>query len=238
VGRIRGIHLGGRHEFSTFRLSLGSILASARVEADIVEDELTAWMHQHLGGVLAIPFEDADTLGELERRTPSTRPAVKPRQGGEEPAACTAERTSSSVQPKEAIRLTGAPEGMNSTAHNAFSSSATSADPSCPPVVAVADDYDYGPLSSTLKNGQCPSDLAQVLGTLADPCRSRSSPRAPTLGDSPGTAKAETGMKALDDSDDRSCKSRSFRRSNDYRSPGGQGVAGSNPVSPTGEMGC
>jgi hypothetical protein len=64
-GRIAGMHLGGRHEFSTFRLSLGSILASARDEADIVEDELTAWMHQHLW-VLAIPFEDADTLAELE----------------------------------------------------------------------------------------------------------------------------------------------------------------------------
>jgi hypothetical protein len=64
-GRIRGMHLGGRHEFSTFRLSLGSILASARDEADIVEDKLTAWMHQHLR-VLAIPFEDADTLAELE----------------------------------------------------------------------------------------------------------------------------------------------------------------------------
>jgi len=64
-GRIRGMHLGGRQEFSTFRLSLGSILASARDATDIDEDKLTAWMHQHLR-VLAIPFEDADTLGELE----------------------------------------------------------------------------------------------------------------------------------------------------------------------------
>ncbi len=31
----------------------------------IVEDKLTAWMHQHLR-VVAIPFKDADTLGELE----------------------------------------------------------------------------------------------------------------------------------------------------------------------------
>jgi hypothetical protein len=34
-GRIRGMHLGGRHEFSTFRLSLGSILANAREEPEI-----------------------------------------------------------------------------------------------------------------------------------------------------------------------------------------------------------
>jgi hypothetical protein len=30
--RIRGMHLGGRHEFSTFRLGLGAILANARNE--------------------------------------------------------------------------------------------------------------------------------------------------------------------------------------------------------------
>lgn len=64
-GRIRGMHLGGRHEFSTFRLSLGSVLASTRGEPAIDEHKLTAWMHQHLR-VLAIPFQDADTLGELE----------------------------------------------------------------------------------------------------------------------------------------------------------------------------
>lgn len=64
-GRIRGMHLGGRHEFSTFRLSLGSILASTRGELEIDEDKLTAWMHQHLR-VVAIPFTNADTLGELE----------------------------------------------------------------------------------------------------------------------------------------------------------------------------
>ncbi len=60
------MHLGGRHEFSTFRLSLGSILASTEGEPAIDEDKLTAWMHQHLR-VVAIPFPDANTLGELER---------------------------------------------------------------------------------------------------------------------------------------------------------------------------
>jgi hypothetical protein len=64
-GRIRGMHLGGRHEFSTFRLILGSILASTRGQLAIDEDKLTAWMHQHLR-VVAIPFKDGDTLGELE----------------------------------------------------------------------------------------------------------------------------------------------------------------------------
>lgn len=64
-GRIRGMHLGGRHSFSTFRLSLGSILAQARGEPAIDETALTAWMHEHLR-VVAVPVDDADTLGEVE----------------------------------------------------------------------------------------------------------------------------------------------------------------------------
>jgi len=64
-GRIRGMHLGGRHEFSTFRLSLGSILANARDETKIDEERLTAWMHEHLR-LIAIPVEDADALNGLE----------------------------------------------------------------------------------------------------------------------------------------------------------------------------
>ena len=63
--RISGMHLGGRHEFSTFRRSLGSILAHASDEATIDEDRLTAWMHEHLR-VVAVPFDDPDTLGRLE----------------------------------------------------------------------------------------------------------------------------------------------------------------------------
>lgn len=63
--RISGMHLGGRHEFSTFRRTLGAILANARHEAQIDEARLTAWMHDHLQ-VNAVPFEDADTLGKLE----------------------------------------------------------------------------------------------------------------------------------------------------------------------------
>jgi GIY-YIG catalytic domain len=64
-GRIRGMHLGGRHEFPTFRLSLGSILASARAEAEINEDRLTEWMHEHLR-LVALAVEDADALDGLE----------------------------------------------------------------------------------------------------------------------------------------------------------------------------
>jgi hypothetical protein len=64
-GRIHGMHLGGRHEFSTFRRSLGSILASARLAPEIDELALTAWMHEHLR-VVAVPVADADTLDDLE----------------------------------------------------------------------------------------------------------------------------------------------------------------------------
>jgi hypothetical protein len=63
--RIRGMHLGGRHDFSTFRLSLGAILANAQHEPEIDEDQLTTWMHQHLR-VVTIPVQDADALNELE----------------------------------------------------------------------------------------------------------------------------------------------------------------------------
>jgi len=64
-GRISGMHLGGRHEFSTFRLSLGSVLAAAEGLADIDENALTSWMHEHLR-VAAVPVDDADRLDGLE----------------------------------------------------------------------------------------------------------------------------------------------------------------------------
>jgi hypothetical protein len=63
--RIAGMHLGGRHEFSTFRRSMGSILANAAGSDQVDEPSLTAWMHQHLR-VIAAPFDDADTLGRVE----------------------------------------------------------------------------------------------------------------------------------------------------------------------------
>jgi len=64
-GRIKTMHLGGKHEFSTFRLSLGSILAEARGDDEIDEAALTAWMHEHLR-LIAVPVADADTLGDTE----------------------------------------------------------------------------------------------------------------------------------------------------------------------------
>lgn len=64
--RIAGMHLGKRHEFSTFRRTLGSVLAAHRHEDHIDEQALTSWMREHLE-VIAIPFDDPDTLGRLER---------------------------------------------------------------------------------------------------------------------------------------------------------------------------
>lgn len=63
--RIAGMHLGGRHEFSTFRRTLGSILAAANKAPAIDENALTSWMGQHLS-IRATVFPDADVLGRLE----------------------------------------------------------------------------------------------------------------------------------------------------------------------------
>lgn len=63
--RISGMHLGRRHNLSTFRLSLGSVIASATGGAVIDEAALTEWMKAHLK-VVASPCSDADTLGRLE----------------------------------------------------------------------------------------------------------------------------------------------------------------------------
>lgn len=64
-GRIRGMHLGGRHDFSTFRRTLGAVLAAQRGERRIDEERLTAWMHGHLR-VVTVPVADADILDQLE----------------------------------------------------------------------------------------------------------------------------------------------------------------------------
>lgn len=63
--RIAGMHLGGRHEFSTFRRTLGSILAAADDAEEINEDRLTVWMLEHLR-VIPVPHNDPDGLGRLE----------------------------------------------------------------------------------------------------------------------------------------------------------------------------
>lgn len=64
-GRIATMHLGKRHEFSTLRRSVGSILASAHAQPAIDEVQLTHWMHTHLR-VAAIPVADVETLDALE----------------------------------------------------------------------------------------------------------------------------------------------------------------------------
>lgn len=64
-GRLQGMHLGSRNEFSTFRRSLGSILAEVRRANEIDEEHLTTWMHDHLR-VIAVPVADADALDRLE----------------------------------------------------------------------------------------------------------------------------------------------------------------------------
>ncbi len=64
-GRIATMHLGKKHEFSTLRRSLGSVLAHAYGQSTIDEGQLTRWMYAHLR-VITIPVAGADTLDALE----------------------------------------------------------------------------------------------------------------------------------------------------------------------------
>ncbi|WP_203568283.1 DUF6884 domain-containing protein [Aestuariimicrobium ganziense] len=63
-GRIKGMHLGKRAAFSTFRRTLAAIL-SAGNSPGIGEESLTTWMRAHLR-VATMPVEDADVLDHLE----------------------------------------------------------------------------------------------------------------------------------------------------------------------------
>jgi hypothetical protein len=64
--RIAEMHLGGHHESSSFRRSLGALLSSPSGGDSVVsENSLTAWMHAHLR-VVAVPHEDGDALGAME----------------------------------------------------------------------------------------------------------------------------------------------------------------------------
>lgn len=65
--RIATMHLAGSHEFSTFRRTLGAILASAAGTTRVNEEELSQWMRDHLS-VVVVPSEDRDELGRLETR--------------------------------------------------------------------------------------------------------------------------------------------------------------------------
>ncbi|MGZ4553340.1 MAG: GIY-YIG nuclease family protein, partial [Mycobacteriaceae bacterium] len=64
--RVMTMHLGGNHEFSTFRRTLGAIVAHANDANYIDEDALTQWMYDHLQ-IVTIPYDDRDVLGRLER---------------------------------------------------------------------------------------------------------------------------------------------------------------------------
>lgn len=64
--RIASMHLGSKHEFSTFRRTIGAILASAEGRDEIDEIALTRWMDLHLR-VLVVPYEDANSLGRAEQ---------------------------------------------------------------------------------------------------------------------------------------------------------------------------
>lgn len=65
--RITTMHLGGNHEFSTFRRTLGAILASADGSTRVHEELVTQWMNDHMR-VVVTPYEDRDTLGRIEKK--------------------------------------------------------------------------------------------------------------------------------------------------------------------------
>lgn len=66
-GRLVGMHLGGRAEFSTFRLSLAAVLVERLGVTRRDEAALSEWMERHLS-VVAVAVPDRDRLGELEGR--------------------------------------------------------------------------------------------------------------------------------------------------------------------------
>ena len=59
------MHLSANHQLSTFRHTLGAILALAEGVDSIDERALTQWMLSHLR-LIAVPFMDADSLGRVE----------------------------------------------------------------------------------------------------------------------------------------------------------------------------
>jgi hypothetical protein len=58
------MHLGKRRQFSTFRRTLAAAPESES-QAPISEEALTEWMRLHLR-VVAVPYDDPDSLGRLE----------------------------------------------------------------------------------------------------------------------------------------------------------------------------
>lgn len=64
-GRLVGMHLGRKHEFSTFRRTLAALLKPRGGSGDVDEAALTSWMGEHLC-VIAAPSSDPDVLGKVE----------------------------------------------------------------------------------------------------------------------------------------------------------------------------
>ena len=65
--RLAGMHLGKKHEFSTFRRTLASLLGPTDSTGKVDEAALTLWMTERLR-VVAAPVEDADILGTVEHQ--------------------------------------------------------------------------------------------------------------------------------------------------------------------------
>jgi hypothetical protein len=65
-GRLVGMHLGARAQFSTFRRTLGAALRMPLKLEGPDDDRLSVWMQQHLRAVV-VPVEDGDAVGRLEQ---------------------------------------------------------------------------------------------------------------------------------------------------------------------------
>jgi hypothetical protein len=63
-GRLAGMHLGGRAQLSTFRLTLAAILQPG-AGSSLSESALTAWMTEHLT-VVSFPMDDGDAIDDVE----------------------------------------------------------------------------------------------------------------------------------------------------------------------------
>ncbi len=66
-GRLVGMHLGSRADFSTFRRTLGAALGTSLGLEGPDDARLSEWMQEHLR-VVVVPVPDGDVLGRLEQR--------------------------------------------------------------------------------------------------------------------------------------------------------------------------
>lgn len=66
-GRLVGMHLGRKHEFSTLRRTLAAPIQPRDGSGKVDEAALTSWMSEHLR-VIAAPIADPDVLGDVEHQ--------------------------------------------------------------------------------------------------------------------------------------------------------------------------